>query len=182
MLFKQRRDREPSRSSQFNITMPFPISCMNSTLGISIVPRSSEKVLKRPMSFVIYELALESNMNLLWRGGVLMDEVVVDVEEGEADSLAVATLAVSFSFFPSCLSFPSYYSAYCTPSTSYIPSKYVPSVPEDCILHTRCTQVLFSFPFPFIWMIRMMERRTGFWIHRVCVCRRQILGWRRRVR
>ena len=77
---------------------------MNSPLAISIVPRSTEKVLKRPMSFVICELAPESNMNLLWRGGVLTDEVVVDVEEGEADSLAVATLAVSFfsflSFFP----------------------------------------------------------------------------------
>ena len=79
---------------------------MNSPLAISIVPRSSEKVLKRPMSFVICELAPESNMNLLWRGGVLTDEVVEDVEEGEADSLTVAILVVSFSFFSFLSFFP----------------------------------------------------------------------------
>ena len=45
-------------------------------------------------------------MNLLWRGGVLTDEVVEDVEEGEADSLVVATLAVSFSFFSFLSFFP----------------------------------------------------------------------------
>ena len=58
------------------------------------------------MSFVICKLAPESNMNLLWRGGVLTDEVIVDMEEGEADSLAVATLAVSFSFFSFLSFFP----------------------------------------------------------------------------
>ena len=76
---------------------------MNSLLAISIVPRSSEKVWKHPMSFVICELTPELNMNLLWRGGVLMDEVVVDVKR-EVDSLAVATLAISFPLF-SFLSF-----------------------------------------------------------------------------
>ena len=35
-----------------------------------------------------------------------MDKVVVDVEEREADSLAVATLAVSFSFFSFLSFFP----------------------------------------------------------------------------
>ena len=45
-------------------------------------------------------------MNLLWRGGVLTDEVLVDVEEGEADSLVVATLAVSFAFFSFLSFFP----------------------------------------------------------------------------
>ena len=58
------------------------------------------------MSFVICELAPESNMNLLWRGRVLTDEVVVDVEKGEADSQAVATLAVFFSFFSFLSFFP----------------------------------------------------------------------------
>ena len=77
---------------------------MYSLLAISIVPRSFEKVLKHSISFVIYELIPELNMNLLWTRGVLMDEVVVDVEEGEADLLAVVTLAVSFCFF-SFLSF-----------------------------------------------------------------------------
>ena len=79
---------------------------MNSPLAISIVPQSAENVLKHPMSFVICELASESNMNLLWRGEVLTDEVVVDVEEGEADSVAVATLAVSFSYFSFLSFFP----------------------------------------------------------------------------
>ena len=85
---------------------------MNSPLAISIVPRSAEKVLKHPMSFVICELAPELNMNLLWRGEVLTDEVVVDVEEGEADSLAVVTLAVSFFSFLSFFLFLLFCSLY----------------------------------------------------------------------
>ena len=87
---------------------------MNSLLAIFIVPWSTENILKHPMLFVIYKVAPESNMNLLCKGGALTHEMVVDVEEGEADSLAVAILAVSFSFF-SLLSFFSillFYSLY----------------------------------------------------------------------